>query len=186
MKKTIILAITAIVLATGAFAQEKKIEFGVKAGLNLAQEYTEDANTTARIGLHAGVFAEFFISNRLGLQPELLYSMQGGKDNTGTDKLDYINLPVILKIYVLNRDLSIDVGLQAGYLLSANTSFKSGTDLDIYERCNKFDVAVAFGASYKFAEKFHVGLRYNIGTIKIAKTLEHRNRVSQLYVGMKF
>ncbi|MDR2651691.1 MAG: PorT family protein [Prevotellaceae bacterium] len=184
MKRTIILAITAIVLATSASAQ-KKIEFGVKAGLNLAQEYTEDGSTSARIGLQAGVFAEFFISNRLGLQPELHYSMQGGKDDDGTEKFDYVNLPIILKIYVLKRDLSIDVGVQPGYLLSAK---RVGTYAgDYYDRLdNKLDVAIALGASYKFAERFHVGLRYNYGTIKYAKSIEHRNLVSQLFVGVRF
>ncbi|MDR0419999.1 MAG: PorT family protein [Prevotellaceae bacterium] len=181
MKKIVILTITAMVLTSGAFAQ-KKIEFGVKAGMNMAQEYTDDGSTNSRVAFHAGVFAEFFISNRFGLQPELQYSMQGGKDKEGTEKFDYVNLPVILKIYVLKRDLSIDVGAQPGYLLSAKRT-GMGDVSDIFD--NKFDVAVALGASYKFADRFHVGLRYNIGAIKLVDRLNYRNRVSQLFIGIR-
>ncbi|MDR1554343.1 MAG: PorT family protein [Prevotellaceae bacterium] len=181
MKRTIILAIAAIVLATGASAQ-KKIEFGVKAGMNSAQEFAEDGNTNSRIGLHAGIFAEFFISNRFGLQPELQYSMQGG----GGDKLDYVNLPIILKIYVLKRDLSVDAGVQPGYMLSAKGTV-NGHTVDAYDVIdNKLDVAIAVGASYKFAERFHAGLRYNIGTIKFIDGIDRRNGVIQLFVGVRF
>jgi hypothetical protein len=182
MKKTIILAITVVVLATSAFAQ-KKVEFGVKAGMNFAQEYIEEGSTDMRVGLHAGIFTEFFISNRFGLQTELQYSMQGGKDNDGTEKFDYINLPIMLKIYVLKRDLSIDAGVQPGYLISAErTGF--GDVSELFD--NKFDVAIGFGVSYKFATRFHAGFRYNIGLVPYTEQSEHRNGVAQLFVGVRF
>jgi hypothetical protein len=181
MKKTIILAIAAIVLATGASAQ-KKVEFGVKAGLNIAQEIADEGSTDTRIGLHAGIFAEFFISNRFGIQPELVYSMQGGKGQELTDKFDYVNLPVILKIYVLKRDLSVDVGPQIGYMISAKAN-----SLDIYDRIdNKLDVSLGVGASYKFAKRFHAGMRYNYGFIKLVDNMDNRNGVIQFFAGIRF
>jgi opacity protein-like surface antigen len=161
----------------------RKIEYGIKVGMNSAQEYTDDGSTDTRVGLHAGFFAEIFISKRLGLQPELQYSMQGGKDNSGTDKFDYINLPIMLKIYVIKRDFSIDVGLQPGYMMSAKIS-NYGDISDLID--NKFDLAIGVGASYKFANRFRVGLRYNFGTTKFVEELENRNRVSQLFVGVRF
>jgi hypothetical protein len=181
MKKTIILVIAVIVVATGAFAQ--KVEFGIKAGMNSAQEYIEEGSTDMRIGLHAGVFAEFFISNRLGLQTELQYSMQGGKDNQGTEKFDYVNLPIILKIYVLKRDLSIDAGVQPGYLISATRTGR-GDVYDFFD--NKYDIALGFGVSYKFATRFHAGFRYNIGLVPYTEQSEHRNGVAQLFIGVRF
>ncbi|MDR2064803.1 MAG: PorT family protein [Prevotellaceae bacterium] len=186
MKKTVILAITAIVLATGAFAQEKKIEFGVKAGFNVAREIAEEGSTEMRAGFYGGVFAEFFISNRLGLQPGLVYSMQGGKSEGLTDEFDYVNLPVMLKIYVLKRDLSIDAGLQPGYMVSAKVSGNGGS-ADFYDIIdNKFDVAVKFGASYKFAKRFHAGIHYSFGTIKLVDGMDNRNAVIQIGAGVRF
>lgn len=186
MKRTIILAITTIVLATGAFAQEKKVEFGVKAGLNMAQEIAEEGSTEIRAGFYGGIFMEFFISNRFGLQTDLVYSMQGGKSEGLTDKFDYVNLPVTLKIYVLKRALSVDAGVQGGYMISAKIS-DNGNSQDIYDLIdNKFDVAIRFGASYKFAKRFHVGFHYNIGMIKLVDGMDNCNGVMQLGLGVRF
>jgi hypothetical protein len=182
--KKIILAITMIVLATCAFAQQK-IEFGVKAGLNVSSESADEGSTDSRVGLHAGFFAEFFISNQFGIQPELQYSMQGGKSPGITDKFDYVNLPVVLKIYVFKRDLSINVGPQFSYLVSGKYT-SNGNSHDIYKAMNKFDVAVGLGASYKFAERFHVALHHNFGFIKLLDRLDNKNSVTQLSVGVRF
>jgi hypothetical protein len=186
MKRTIILAITAIVLATGAFAQEKKVEFGVKAGMNLANEFAEEGSTEMRTGFYGGIFAEFFLSNRLGLQTDLMYSMQGGKSDDLTDKFDYINLPVTLKIYVLKRALSVDAGVQGGYMITAKMS-GDGNSQDISDFIdNKFDVSIRVGAAYKFAERFHVGFYYNLGMIKLVEGMDNRNGVIQLGAGVRF
>ena len=178
------LILTTILLTSVAFAQVPK--FGAKAGLNLASQMVGDEGSTpSRAALYAGLFAEFDISNRLGIQPELIFSMQGAGDATNSnspDKFNYINLPVMLKIYVLQRSLSVDVGPQFGYLLSA----KNGST-DIYDRIdNKFDVALCLGASYKFSEKIDATVRFNIGMIKLANNFEHTNAVNQIGIGIWF
>jgi len=181
--KKISLIVATILLTSVAFAQN--IEYGAKAGLNLATQTTEDGSTPARLSGYAGLFAEFGISNRLGIQPELIFSMQGAGDATDSnspDKFNYINVPVMLKIYVLERSLSIDVGPQFGYLVSAKTG-----SLDIYDRIdNKFDVAIGLGASYKFGGRFDISVRHNVGLIKIMDSFDHTNAVTQMGLGIRF
>ena len=183
--KNFIFATLAILLTTGAYAQN--VKWGAKTGLNIAFETnSDDGSTNGRPGLHIGVFSDINLGRKLSLQPELVYSMQGSKYEGYTDKLDYINLPIMLKIYVLKRELSIDVGPQFGYMV--NAKFKhDGTTVDIADAIdNKFDVALGLGVSYTLLEKFDFGFRCNVGTIEIVTDSDLFNMVFQFGVGYRF
>lgn len=171
-------------------AAPKKYRWGVKGGLNSASEYTSKASTNSRWGVHVGVLMEATLSNKVDIQPELVYSMQGCVDaDEMMDKFDYINLPIMFKIYVnQSRTFSIDVGPQFGYMVSASVSYK-GNSLNVYNLItdlNKFDASICVGVSYKLNEKFYISLRYNYGVTKIASSLENQNAVAQLGVGYIF
>jgi hypothetical protein len=196
MKKFVFLALMATVFTTCLHAQKPKPEFGIKAGLNMANIYGDNGESyDMRIGFHGGIFAEFYLSERLGLQPELQYSMQGSKAKVegfdATLKLDYINLPVLLKIYFgSKRAFSLDAGLQFGTLVSSKYSVSVGdasvsaSDSDIVD--NKFDAGIAIGVSYKFAERFHAGFRVNTSVTKLFDDFSDRNGVGQLFLGFRF
>jgi hypothetical protein len=154
--------------------------FGIKGGLNSARESADSGDTDYRTGIHLGFLVEIPISRRLDIQPELVYSMQGGKSGSTTDKLDYINLPVMLKIYVnQSRSFSIDVGPQVGYLVNSNLNTYYVTE-------NKIDVAVCLGVSYKFSEQFFASLRGNVSVTTIVDNYSHKNNVGQLCIGYLF
>lgn len=56
----------------------------------------------SKVSFHLGGVAEIPITDKISVQPELLYSSQGTKWNFGTGndnlKLDYLNLPLFGKI----------------------------------------------------------------------------------------
>ena len=166
-----------------------KYRWGVKGGINSAAEYNSESNTNTRAGIHLGFFMESTINNKLDIQPEIVYSMQGGSDNSGvTDKFDYINIPVMFKIYVNQpRTFSVDVGPQVGYMISAKYTYKGNT-YNIYNsnKLNKVDAAFCFGASYKFNQKFHLCFRVNYSVTKIASSSENVNGVGQIGAGYIF
>ena len=142
--KKILLLVAVATLATGAFAQGKGIEWGVKAGLNLSSlsnsdlsgsipiedvgNITVDASSKMKPSFYVGFFVDFPISDFFSIQPELLYSRQGSfyKTNvsvggmSGDMKLwmryDYLNIPILAKLYVAEK-LSIDVGPQFGIMV---------------------------------------------------------------------
>lgn len=63
--------------------QAQDIKFGVKAGINLANDTGEgefDTGSSLKAGIHLGGVAQLSISEKFGVQGELLYSMQGFKD----------------------------------------------------------------------------------------------------------
>lgn len=185
MKKIALTIIFALFVVLSVSAQNK-VGFGLKAGLNTAMEWAGEGSSDTRIGLNAGIFVEIPVANRLDIQPELLYSMQGGVTGDVTDKFDYVNLPIIFKIYVNEaRSFSIDVGPQVGYMISGKISIGSRT-IDMYNDLNKVDVAICLGATYKITQNFHANLRFNFGVLKLVDDVENRNGVGQLGLSYRF
>jgi len=192
MKKLIILA-ALIIMSASVFAQG--IEWGAKAGLNMATEThtrsLKGSNVKMRPGLFAGVFGEYVISDYFGIQGELLYSMMGikvknldfGGDKTDyvTYKTDYIVLPVLAKLYVAEK-LSLDLGPQFGYMISAKAD---GTSYYDYVD-KKFDVSFGMGLSYRLSSKFDISGRYNLGLTKLAEHSDNKNSVIQFGIGYRF
>ena len=98
------LIIVALNLASiGAFAQNPS--FGIKAGLNLAKYSIKisangmsgSADSNNLTGFMGGFYATFKTSEMFSIQPELLYSGQGGSSSSGDLKLGYINFPLMLR-----------------------------------------------------------------------------------------
>ena len=191
--KKVILAVAAIFVSTGAFAQS--FEWGVKGGLNLASiTKVDDANM--KPSFYLGAFAEFKITDFIGIQPELIYSRQGnmmtgtvlGEDVKTWSRLNYLNVPVMVKLYVLDK-LSVDIGPQFGFLLNSRVKAKAGGvsatgDLD---GIKNFDVSMGLGLSYKVWGPLDVSARYNLGLTKLSDNSESgKNSVIQIGAGYRF
>ncbi len=185
----------ALMCSTGLLAQE--IDFGVKAGANIAnQKLTGDFNldTKAIVSFHGGVFVVWMFTEQLGLQPELLLSMQGSKDKD--DMYDYkittnyVNIPVLVR-YNINDMFSVHAGPQFGILISAKEEFDGDKD-DIKDDFKTMDVGLAIGAEANLpVPNLGVGLRYIIGLTNVLSEdgsfddTELKNGVFQIYVTYK-
>jgi hypothetical protein len=136
------------------------------------------------------------------VQPELLFSMQGSKQEytyfesfegetiSETEKstlnLGYLNLPIMAKFYATEK-FTLEVGPQIGFLLSAKVdydytysyTFDGVTDtesesgsIDIKDEVKTVDFGLGFGAGYNFTDKLSLGVRYTIGLTTIAEDFE--------------
>ncbi len=207
MKKLILVAAVAVMTAVSANAQG--FEWGAKAGLNGAwvtetyapMETTGTTEVKNRFGFYAGVFAEQVFTKWLGIQGELLYMQMGDRATIldahniapGTDigygdisygrKFDYIVLPVLAKFYVW-KGLSVDIGPQFGYLVSAKHEDKSDWHAD---DMRNFDLSIVAGLSCKIAGHYDVSVRMNLGQTKIYNVVrEAKNCSYSLGVGYRF
>jgi opacity protein-like surface antigen len=166
MRKIILSAIA--VMAFG-FMNAQETRFGVKGGLNISTVVGGDVeNTKSLVGFHVGGFAEIFVVNRFFIQPELLFSTQGTKVDGpfGTDgdlKLNYLNIPVLAKYYIVDKKFSVEAGPQLGVLLSAKAE-----DEDVKDFTRSVDFGFNIGAGYSFTENLSIGLRYTIGLSPIS------------------
>lgn len=165
MKKIILAAIA--VMAFG-FTNAQQTRFGVKGGLNLtsfAGGNYYDAKSL--VGFQVGGFAEIKIIERLAIQPEVLFSTQGAKQNGGAlgdfdSKLNYINVPVLAKFYI-TKQFTVEAGPQIGFLVSAKNNGNDAKD-----GFKSVDTGFNFGAGYNFTDNVSVGLRYTVGLSNIA------------------
>lgn len=174
---------------SGALAQQS--QFGIKAGVNYSTLSGNDMGETDYLpGFHAGLIAEFKLSPKFALQPELLYSLEGAESSLDMEidefffsseqklKLGYINLPVMAKFYV-SEDFSFQAGPQVGYLVSAKNEYEfssnfsedfdmneSGTE-DIKEELKKISFGLNFGMGYEFSNLF-LQARYHLGLSDIS------------------
>ena len=161
----------------------KTTSFGIKGGVNFANVRGDDFDgPNARTSFHIGVLAEFPLTDAFSLQTEALYSGQGFQtDIEGTDgkieyKLDYINVPVLAKIYVTDG-LSIEAGPQFSFKVNEQVDDESaagGTETDEVE---SFDFGVAGGLTFQTNMGFFASGRYTLGLTDIVKDVDAKNSV---------
>ena len=176
MKKSILLIAIGLFGFTTMTAQEY-VMFGAKGGVNFST-FRGDGNNawndpSGRTSFHLGMLAEIPMSERFSIQPEVLYSGQGydiANRNNQDDiefQLEYINVPVIAKVYVFDG-FALEAGPQVGFLVKSEIDYQPATvnsgDVNLNsDQFNTVDFSVALGASYKFRGGFFLNGRYNIG-----------------------
>ncbi|WP_370476568.1 porin family protein [Tamlana flava] len=191
-----------VITLCGFYGNSQEVIFGAKAGLNLANIDGDFASELdARASFHLGVVAEVTLSDIFSIQPELLYSSQGSKysykDEFGREeekyKLDYLNLPIIVKYYPTDG-LSLEAGPQIGFNLNAKVEYDYNYDGFIesgeedIDDIKEIDFGLNFGVGYKLDNGLNFGARYNLGLSNIIDDtdFEWNNSVFQFYVGYFF
>lgn len=190
--KKISFLILAMLMVVGVKAQTD-VTIGPKGGFNLTNiSHVNDSRN--KLSFHAGGFAEFRFTELFALQPELIYSRQGlrmKKDDSGWKsryRVNYLNLPVMAKFYVLDG-LSVEVGPQFGVALNGKVKAKKDdtTVKRKIDNLNHFDMSLGVGASYKLDMGLVVSARYNFGLTNVISDIgANKNHVFQLSAGWCF
>lgn len=173
MKKLMMIA-AMMVAAISVNAQNEVGQITLKplVGINLA-DVTKTDGADMRVGLAAGVEAEYGVAEKFGVTAGVIYSMQGIKGGGETLKLDYINIPILANYYVI-PGLAIKAGVQPAFNVSDDDTEAKG-----------FDLAIPVGASYEY-KSFVLDARYNFGVTKIWDGADCKNSVFQITLGYKF
>jgi hypothetical protein len=189
MKK---ISFLAVVLGTSMalFAQNSSTfspSFGVKAGLILAKLKANDfpSGSEPDVSNKKSAFGGVFMNAPLGtgglaIQPELLYSRQGGKftqtTTVGTstqtleydEDLTYVTLPLMVQ-WKTTGGVFVETGPQAGYLVKAKQDGPGNTEMSNKSSFDKFDLSWGAGLGYLSKMGLGIGARYNFG---LTNTLE--------------
>ena len=160
---------------------------GIKGGYNLAAvSFDGDGETEQRHGFHIGVYGESFISESFSIQPELMYSQQGYKitnsSGTFTQKLDYINLPLMLKAYP-SKNFFLEAGPQIGLAVSHKEEYDGLFSGSQEYDPNNFDWGMNFGGGFKTDSGISLGVRYHLGLGDLYDEGKAQNRVLQFSLG---
>lgn len=184
MKKYLVALGTLFLISSTVSAQ---IRIGPKVGLNLAN-YTGNVNTNVRglAALHAGGVVEIELIDKLNIQPELLFSVQGV--TIGESKLvnSYISLPIMGKFYPVDF-LYIEAGPQIGFLIAANEKTRANR-VSIAQDFKTVDIGLSFGAGTRVEEiGMDFGIRYYAGLSNIfINNSRIKNGVFQIFAAYKF
>jgi len=135
MKKLLVLLFVFSLFSLTSYAQ---MQFGVKAGLNISNLSGSDAGSPdSKTGFAGGVFFMYQFSNMFAIQPEAYYTMKGAKqkgnfegyDYTATLSLDYIEVPVLLKLIIPIQGSKINPSIFAGPSIGFNTTHKAKVEV---------------------------------------------------------
>ncbi len=189
MRKVIIMAVL-MLSSVAAFAQRPVGSLTVqpKIGMNFAT-LTKADDSESRIGLVAGAELEYQISDIFSISGGALYSQQGCEwsedGRTETNKLDYINIPVLANVYVV-KNLAVKFGVQPAFNVNSKAKASKG-DSSIQgsiEGIKTFDFSIPVGLSYEY-KNIVIDGRYNFGLTKVSKYADSKNSVFQLTLGYK-
>lgn len=169
MKKLILLSI--FLVATGNIHAQVKVRPGLKSGLNISD--VSNLNLEATSGIYAGAFAHIRISDIYTIQPELLYSAQGGKArNIGESdlELDYVLFSFANKLFVSRKmglhfivGPSLELNLDGDHL-----EYDDGEWTWDNDGPTLFDIAIFTGIGYEFPFGLMLEARYKQGLFDVA------------------
>ena len=212
MKK--ILLFTAAIAFAFTTAQAQEIRLGAKVGVNFANLNSSDSNfdMDGLTSFHIGGLVEIPITEEFAIQPELVYSAQGGQlkgseeylgmtmKYEAKNKIDYVNIPIMAKYYLI-EGLALEAGPQIGFLTSAKSEYEISFDgetesetVDFKKELKSIDFGIGLGASYRLEAGAFLSLRYNLGLSDIGDSKDDdfagfekvKHGVFQISVGYSF
>lgn len=203
MKNSLLITLFTILTVTAVKSQEK-IQIGIKGGINFTN-LTSDVlyDKKFKTGFHIGTMVEIPLGNFFSLQTEILYATQGAKGKVpvvnfplpgdptpppvfGEYKLDYIQIPILAKIYFI-KNFSLEIGPSFNFLtrdeesniFDDNTTKRKGFG-------KKYEFSGVIGTSYKFKNGLFGSARYVHGMTD-AFDYEGANNISfQIGIGYLF
>lgn len=199
MKKLVVLSLFSLFATTAAMAQTE-LSYGIKGGLNFSSfsgNGFEAYDDNGRTSFHIGALVEIPVTERFAIQPEVLYSGQGYDilQRDGADDLeyqiDYINVPVMAKFYVL-EGLYAEAGPQIGFLANSQIDgdpddTNSGEVNLNDDQFNDIDFSLGVGLGYKFNFGLFANARYNFGLTDVYDAnIDAKNAVFAVSVGYMF
>jgi Outer membrane protein beta-barrel domain len=195
--------IATIALSVIAFVNANAQSVAFKAGYTHSDIIVspEPANIfTPKETFHAGiVIKDIKLTDKIGLQPELLYSMQGFKvAGVGNVGIHYLSVPLLVTFPVTNG-LELQVGPQVSYMINSRVGVVSDLFSITYNGLfHNIDAGAVAGMEYKASENVSIGGRYYLGMTDVNKDFslgnnknfsdyfQMRNTGFQAYVSFSF
>ncbi|HSQ79440.1 MAG TPA: porin family protein [Candidatus Bathyarchaeia archaeon] len=208
MKRSAIVLMIALAVGLPALpraARAQDVQFGLKAGGNMARPTGIDARDPmtalkTKTGFTGGLFLVLNFGQVVSVQWEALYTMKGAAyaalDGSFTDKLyaDYIEVPLLLKLRLPTAVVQpfVFAGPTVGFKLKEKFQ-ANGEDVPLGRAVLKNnDYGVLFGAGLNLGREFMVDLRYSLGMQKVIAIAQgevqpdYRNGVLSATLGIVF
>ena len=184
-----------ILVFSAMYGKTQGFSFGPKVGVNITALNGLEFNKGFDYAYHVGGFVEIGLSDKIALQPELLWSQTAVNpgftfsspfSSSVTDltkvKLNYISVPLLLNIRPVKM-LSIQVGPQFGILLDA----KNSTLNNVKSAFKSGDFSMMAGVQLKLlAFRFYGRYGFGISNINDINDDTWKSKTLQLGIGLGF
>lgn len=183
MKQMIIIAfLSSITLASTA--QSTKLQYGLKAGMNVAglsgphAGYTYNLNTW-----YAGAQATLPFSKVVAFQPELIYSKEGFRGDGMKYNLDFARMPLTFQFRHASG-LYAELGAQFGVRLKSTVSDIDDNAKSDLTEMETFNTGILMGLGYRHASGIGANLRFAPSVSGVGKELS--DKLTTLSFGISF
>jgi hypothetical protein len=195
--------IAAIALSIFAFVNANAQTVAFKAGYTHSDVIVspEPANIfTGKETFHAGIaIKDLKITDKIGFQPEILYSMQGFHvASVGNVGIHYLSVPLLVT-FPVTQGLELQVGPQVSYMINSRVGVVNDLFSITYNGLfHNFDAGAVAGMEYKASDNVSIGGRYYLGMTDVNKDFslgnnknfsdyfQMRNTGFQAYVSFSF
>ncbi|WP_378187510.1 porin family protein [Aquimarina sp. W85] len=194
--KKLYLALGALLITFNSiFSQDQKINFGMIAGMNysslLKAESEIPTDYKGKVGFLIGGFVNINLTEKLSIQPELMFSLQGGDFSIDPNRVfnngdpnspislsniegkineSMILLPITANIH-FNNKIEMQIGPQLGYSIKRKIEYDTeivieGDFFQLEPDSKKIELGAILDLGYNLSEKLRIGIRYAYGLIK--------------------
>lgn len=187
-------------------------KFGIRAGGNVNSwtnefpilefqgDFIVPDDWQMTFGGHAGIYVNIRLSPLVALEPAIMYTQKGtgtvldagGVNIEGNVRSAYLDLPLLLRLYVADG-FNIFFGPQFSYHLNSDFELVVDGDAvikdeDISEDISEFDLAPVLGIGYEFSTGININLSGELGLLTVDgyDQLKSFNRNIRLSVGFNF
>lgn len=182
-------------------AQNEKISFGIKAGLNLSNFGGDVEDMDAKIGFNAGVTLDYAITGNLFLLTGLDFTTKGCKysedDYKETVNSMFLQLPIhaAYKFEITDQSrLVVNAGPYIAYGIGGKVKYEEDGESEKFDffgseedgGMKRFDFGLGLGVGFEY-DKFKVGIGYDFGLANIGRDdVDVKTRNGYLTVGYRF
>lgn len=198
--KVLLLAFAATALTLTSKAQDEKTTFGVRAGVNFTNingedEGGRDYDNKMKTGFHIGVNAEIPVAPEFYVQPGLLFSTKGAKQElTGDDlkyNISYLEIPInfLFKPTLGSGKMLLGVGPYVGIAVGGKVKVGSN-DADIQFKSDvkatetkptmkRMDFGGNLLVGYELSSKFSAQLNAQLGMSNLEPKIDGKKQESK-------
>ena len=179
MKNQVLLTITFVFLSSIIYGQ-RQFSYGIKAGLNIANvdevgSYSNGFTEEGYLGglpmatgvrPQVGAWLSLPITEKLVLQPELLWTQkylkyQSTNEDLDHTNFDYLSLPLLVG-YRFHEHWSVELGPEVSYMLSATLKDPGGTGAMLSTAIKEDNLEFGANVGLKYQkEDWVLGIRYH-------------------------
>lgn len=187
MKKSVLFVLFALISVAG-FSQIAG--WNAKVGMNISN-YTGDTDMNAKIGFKLGGGFEYTFNETWSLQPSLLLTSKGAKQDAFKVNAYYLELPIMAAARFNVAD-NTNLVVNAGPYLACGIAGKTklgGVSVDTFggdgADLKRFDAGLGVGVALEFG-KIIAGLEGQFGLVDVQELGNPKNMNFSIVVGYKF